>query len=82
MKLRVQLVNGQLETLSLVPPLEIIEGTAMWRIMCGDGTDHYFHSDTGYYDGWGRALCGNSDADAAAEVINKFEQSREIEGQK
>lgn len=78
MKIRVQHKDGTMETLSLVPSIAVFDkGGNLSHLACGDGTDHYFDLD-GYYDGWGRGVCG-LDEQAAKEVIASVEQSREQE---
>ena len=78
MKIRVQLKTGEMETITLVPPVEIHEreDLKMTHFSCGDGTDHYFWADTGHYDGWGRGVCGEAEG---IETIESMESSREID---
>jgi hypothetical protein len=78
MKIRVQRSDGQIETLTLVPPITIHYGMAMNHFNCGDGMDHYFNED-GTYDGWGRACCGVISLEGAKKDIENVETSRQIE---
>lgn len=85
MRIKVQLRDGSIETLTLVPPIEIREPTyevpeGMGRlavIVCGDGTKHFFVENTGHYDGWARAFSGTEDE--AYEAIENVNDAREIE---
>ena len=79
MKIRVQHTDGHMETITLVPPIEVFDkvGFELTHFSCGDGTDHYFTLE-GYYDGWGRGVCGIG-AEQAGEIIQKVEESREHE---
>jgi hypothetical protein len=51
-KLRVQHKDGHIETLDIAKPVSMLEGAELDRIVCSDGTEHFFTKD-GYYDGWG-----------------------------
>jgi len=51
-KLRVQHRDGRIETLHIAKPVSMLEGSELDRIVCSDGTEHFFTKD-GYYDGWG-----------------------------
>ena len=87
MRVRVQLRDGKMETITLVPPITIHDspydvpnGVGMLaHLHCGDGTDHYFTYDSGHYDGWGRAAAEASTLNDAAEVIGQVEDERQIE---
>jgi len=86
MKIRVVGRDGSIETITLVPPIEIRERDyevpegvgKLTHITCGDGTDHFFTMDEGYYDGWGRG-CSAASLEEAGQQIESFEASREIE---
>lgn len=88
MKLRVQRVDGSIETISIVGPVEIDEGRTMAHIHSAEGLDHYFNFD-GSYDGWGMGFApgqGPAVPDTAnpfggeiQEIINRVEKDREIE---
>lgn len=75
MKIKVQRCDGQIETLTLVPPIEVHDT----RVNCGDGTDHFFTED-GLYDGWGRAVSVNEPA--AEQIIKNVEESRDVAGER
>jgi hypothetical protein len=53
-KLRVQHKDGHIETLDIAKPVSMLEGAELDRIICSDGTEHFF-TKGGYYDGWGTA---------------------------
>jgi hypothetical protein len=83
MKIRAQLRDGTMETITIVPPVTVFDkiGFNLLHLSCGDGMDHYFTLD-GHYDGWGRGFgCGATEAEAK-EIIGSVEESREIERQK
>lgn len=85
MKIKVQLRDGSIETLTIVPPVEIKEPNyqvpegvgRLAVIVSGDGTKHFFVEDTGQYDGWARAFSGTEDE--AYEAIENVNDAREIE---
>jgi hypothetical protein len=54
-KLRVQYKDGRIETLDISQSISILEGVELDRIVCSDGTEHYFTKD-GHYDGWGTGV--------------------------
>jgi hypothetical protein len=86
MKIRVEHKDGTKKTITLVPPVTIFdspydvpEGVGMLtHIHCGDGTDHYFTFNEGFYDGWGRGV--NCSADEAVAEIKRTEEGREKHG--
>jgi hypothetical protein len=53
MKMRVQQRNGKIETLDIDPPISILEGVDLDRMVHPDG--EYFFTKEGYYDGWGKS---------------------------
>ncbi len=77
MKILVEKKDGSKEIITLVPPLEIFDKPefSLHHFHCGDGMDHYFHADTGHYDGWGMAVRG--DEKQAMDTIKRVEDSRE-----
>lgn len=84
MKLRVQHRDGRIETISVVGPAEIHHGEGLDHLHSADGLDHYFTPD-GYYDGWGKAVTGQSilgtpEGDAVLDDIDRISRERRIEG--
>jgi hypothetical protein len=77
MKLRVQHESGEIEVLSLVPPIEATEGHRQNHLRSGEGLEHYFTQD-GFYDGWARNTSGMTDDEVAAKVA-EIEKDRVIE---
>ena len=83
MKIKVSNKYGYVETLELVGPLVVHEGTHLNYIRSHDGLDHYFTFE-GDYDGWGtgcRRLLGTTDK-AANEMVENIEAMRQIEESK
>ena len=54
-RLRVQHKDGRIETLDIAQSVSILEGAELDRIVCADGTEHFFTKD-GHYDGWGAGV--------------------------
>jgi hypothetical protein len=54
-RLRVQYKDGRIETLDISQAISILEGVELDRMVCSDGTEHYFTKD-GHYDGWGTGV--------------------------
>ena len=77
MELRVQYEDKRIESITLVPPVEVLLGKSMNHFACGDGTDFYFTSE-GYYDGWGRSTVGKSDKEVD-ETINRMKADQRLE---
>ena len=51
--MRVQQRDGKIQTLDIVPPISLLEGVDLDRIVVADG-EHFFTKE-GYYDGWGKS---------------------------
>ena len=87
MRIRVMSRDGAIETITLVPPVtvhdspyDVPEGIEMLtHLHCGDGTDHFFTFNEGFYDGWGRGLAEGVDTQEAVRTIEQVESSRETE---
>lgn len=77
MKLRVQHKDKRIETITLVPPVQVVLGKSMNHFVCGDGTDFYFTSD-GFYDGWGRGTSG-MDSEQVDEEIERMQADQRLE---
>jgi hypothetical protein len=78
MRILVEKVDGSKEVITLVPPVEIVDGPEfklLHHFHCGDGMDYYFDAQTGTYDGWGMGMCG-SEEEAQAH-IKRIEEGRE-----
>lgn len=78
MKLRVIRVDGRVETINLVGPVEIHHGEKMDHVHSADGLDYYFLLD-GTYDGWGAAASTGMTMEDAVESIERIERERKIE---
>lgn len=76
MIIRVMHEDGRSEVLALALPFAAREGTLLDCLTTADGVDHYFTKD-GYYDGWGRAVSSEAEAQHAIRV---HEEGRHIEG--
>jgi hypothetical protein len=70
MKMRVQQRDGKIQTLDIAPPISILEGVDLDRIVLADG-EHFFTKE-GYYDGWGKS----------ASQIREFQRKKQPHGKK
>ena len=77
MRLRVIHEGGEIEIITLVPPITGALGSSLNRLACGDGTDFFFTPE-GFYDGWGRRGDGMT-KDQIDEAIQRMEDGREVD---
>lgn len=77
MKIQVTHKDGRQEVLSVVGPLNLIEGDPLSRIVDATGLEHWFNED-GTYNGWGRAFPDGISEQRAVSAIEAVESTREF----
>jgi hypothetical protein len=81
MKLLATRRDGSTQVLDLQLPIKSADGTHMWRIIDAHGTDYFFNVDDGTYDGWGRAVSSNAEAQELMEEARKSKETPKVKVQ-
>ena len=83
MKLLVTRRDGSAQELDIKLPISFTEvdndQCTMWQMHDAAGTDYFFNKSDGTYDGWGRAVMSNEEAEQLLDHANSTRNPPKIE---